>query len=152
MSRQFQENYSLPNKLQYEEEGHPEIRFVVADNTKLYQKGMAVTLSAAGEVDFATATDFVIGWVKTPNTPDNNLKNEVVIVTVFQDVVYGYAKTAGLTVGDLVSADGQSTVDGNFSDYIVAATGQYASGIALSTVAVTEKTAIGVLGTPVYKA
>ena len=152
MSKQFQENYSLKNKLQYEEKGHPEISFVVADNANLYQKGMAVTLTAAGEVEYATAADFVIGHVKVANVPNNDLKNTVTVVTVFKDVAYGFGKTAPLVTGTLLTADGKSTVDGNFMDYITAATGQYASGLALVDAAIGAEVIVGLLATPIYKA
>ena len=157
MSYQYQENYSTPNKLRYEGDPVVNIKFTVTTPATLHQKGQLVTLKSTGKVDVSVAGETPIGHVFVPNDPndpqDGTYKNDVTVRTVFSDVTKGYAKTTGVNIGQLVEADGQSAVDAEFMDFIVAAGGVYATGIALTAAAVaTDEFFVGLFLTPVYVA
>lgn len=140
MPRQFQTNTSANNKLIFDLNENLFVKFPVETPATLYQKGQVVTLLANANVEVAVAADFPLGYVSVANIVDdpNPMYANYVTVACGRDAAYGYAKTAPVATGALVSADGQSSVDAEFMDFITAATGTYACGICISGAAAGE--------------
>lgn len=153
MAKQFVTNLSEENKLIADYGDGYFVDMPVETPATLHAKGQIVTLLPSGNVQPAQAADFPFGYVSVPNIPEdtNGTVNsqDYVTVGVFADGNYGYAKTAAVATGDLVVADGQSTVDAEFMDYLTAAGGQYAVGICVKGAAVGERVTVLLFHTPV---
>lgn len=151
----YQENLASANKLAYDVTYETQKRFPVANNALQIEKGQLVKLNTDGTVQPAVAADFPIGYVTVKNsiaTDHQTSPNHYGFVTIVQfarDEVTGYAKGGALTPGQLVSADGQHVGDTGFGDFIVAASGTYATGYVVVGAASGSQIQVAILNAPV---
>lgn len=148
----YQNNYSSKRLLQYTETTPPALRMPVADNTKTYYLGQVVSLTSSGEVDIAATGNIPFGCVTVQNNidaADSLVKNYVTVQPLGNNVGYGVAKGGTLQPGQLVESDGRNTTNEQLNDYIVAASGTYASAIVLVGGSVASEVTILLLAAPV---
>ncbi len=157
MPIQYQENTSSKNKLVYDSSTMVKKSYPIVDPALLHQKGQLVTLTATGEVQPAVAGDFPLGWVTVANIvndPSGPIHHQgyVTVHEVSEEHNFGFAKGGAIATGALVQADGQSTVDAEFMDYIAATGGVYAAGIVISGAAAGEQMEVALFNSPIYVA
>jgi hypothetical protein len=114
---------------------------ITFDTTEVLKVGQEVRLTGDKAVGARTAgTQFCIGTIITPSyAGDTN----VVVKSVFECVLQGVAAGAPLTAGAFVKQNGTSSQ--GLSEYVVAASGDYALGYVLIGGAAGDIIRVGVL-------
>lgn len=154
MGKQFQYNTAAEGRLEYDGARIVVMDLAVADNTKTYQKGQVVSLSATDTVDYTATGDVPFGIIQVANNPldpngDTEAINRVSVRTFGCEVTKGYAKVAVPTVGTLLEADGVHVGDITFTDYQPALSGTWAVAVALEPAILNAQVRVLILQNPV---
>ena len=113
------------------------IDFPVDDNATILNEGVIVALDSSGTVKVSDTGEVPFGIVTSKFDPDQILpaQEDRAVVRVFGCEVVGGLAEAAITAGQLVTQNDTNTADPLRGEYVVAATGVYAIGIALNDAA-----------------
>lgn len=134
--KQYQNNRSNKNALVYDFEKVVTKAYPIANTAIVYPKGTPVTLNGSGQVAICTHSDRPFGIVKVANRLNDTDYDYNGYVTVVEAGVYdhaiGYADTAAVATGALVTSLGTWSNDPEYADFRTAASGEYVIGICVS--------------------
>lgn len=133
---QYQNQQGQINQLVYEKENVITKAYPIDNTAIIYPKGTPVRFTAAGTVAVCTPTDRPFGYVRVANRLNDTDFDYDGYVTVAElgvsEHVIGYAKSAAVLTGALVTSLGTFVNDPNFSDYRTAVSTNYAIGMCVS--------------------